>query len=343
MKCAKVKQGTLEWEKLRETRIGSSEIFDVVRYYATDEELQNCGINAESFRSEKPYTTAWALYHKLSRDGMYHKEALAPEFAEYGHAVEPYGVAVLQRGRKRRLKAGGVYIPRSGLLASLDVEGVAETVDEIPFDYGNGKPMSGQKFVCEQKTMLPTKVKSGVPYKYIIQAQYQIAITKADFYILQIMVLDEDTPFIRGKICSMSRKKRFEFLDEHLRVTPIYFRNNPHLARLIEVCIERLFAAVEGGFEPAPFLGVDKQANIIECIRLNSAFDPERVSNFSIDGYKDAKVRYDNAKRDKDTELQKIVEQAMRENACKFGRDGTVEGAFSKSGSFLLKEGRCKA
>ena len=54
MKKVKLKQGTLAWEKARESRIGSSEVFDIVRYYSTDEELQNCGINAEDFKSEKP-------------------------------------------------------------------------------------------------------------------------------------------------------------------------------------------------------------------------------------------------------------------------------------------------
>ena len=108
MKKIKLKQGTLLWEKARATRIGSSEVFDIVRYYASDDELQNCGINAEDFRNEKPYTTAWALYHKLMDDGIYKKEALDPEYAEYGHAVEPYGVYVLQKGRAKKLRPGEV-------------------------------------------------------------------------------------------------------------------------------------------------------------------------------------------------------------------------------------------
>ena len=70
MKKVKIKQGTLAWEKLRETRIGSSEVFDIVKYYVSGEELQNCGINAEAFYAEKPYTTTWALYHKLLNDGL---------------------------------------------------------------------------------------------------------------------------------------------------------------------------------------------------------------------------------------------------------------------------------
>ena len=149
MNKTKLKQGTLAWEKARETRIGGSEVFDIVRYYAADEELQNCGINAEKFRAERPYTSAWALYHKLRRDGLYHREALAPEFAEYGHAIEPYGVSVLQRGRVKKLKPGEVYADDK-LIVSLDIAGTAEEVDIFPFDYGTGKPRLGQKFVCEQ-------------------------------------------------------------------------------------------------------------------------------------------------------------------------------------------------
>jgi hypothetical protein len=83
----KLKQGTIAWEQARDTRIGSSDIFDIVKYYATDDELQNCGINAEAFREENPYTTAWALYHKMKRDGLFHREELPPELADYGHTV----------------------------------------------------------------------------------------------------------------------------------------------------------------------------------------------------------------------------------------------------------------
>lgn len=89
MDRVKLSQGTLRWEQARETRIGSSEVFDIVRYYALPDELQNCGISAEKIMEEAPYTSAWALYHKMKGDGLYHREALAPEYAEYGHAVEP--------------------------------------------------------------------------------------------------------------------------------------------------------------------------------------------------------------------------------------------------------------
>ena len=50
MKKMKIKQGTRAWENAKETRIGSSEVFDIVRYYATNDELYNCGFDAKMFK-----------------------------------------------------------------------------------------------------------------------------------------------------------------------------------------------------------------------------------------------------------------------------------------------------
>lgn len=337
MKKIKVKQGTLAWEKLRAERIGGSEIFDVVRYYASDDELQNCGVNAEDFRSEKPYTTAWALYHKILNDGLYKKEALSPELAEYGHAAEPYGVYILQKDRKNKLHPGEVYIDNL-LIASLDISGTAEEIDVRPFDFGNGMPKPGQKFVCEQKTMMPSIVKKGVPFKYIIQAQYQIMMTKADFFILQIMVLKEDTPFIRGRITEMTKKKRCCFLNENMTVKHLYFQNNQALAELIKACIVRFFEAVKNKCEPVPFIEYDSQRNIIEAIRLNSLYNDEKVCDYDLSSYIKAKDDEDTSGLRRKAELQKIVEAAMQNNACKFLSPDGSTAKFSKSGSFLVSE-----
>lgn len=340
MNRTRLKQGTLAWEKARETRIGGSEIFDIVRYYATDDELQNCGINAEKFRAEKPYTSVWSLYHKMRRDGMYHREALAPEFAEYGHAVEPYGVYVLQKGRQKKVKPGEVYAD-DRLIISLDVSGTAEEIDKVPFDFGNGMPKKGQKFVCEQKTMMPQKAKGGtVPFKYIVQAQHQIMQTKAHFFILQIMVLAEDTPFIRGKICQMSRRKKFEYLDENMLVKHLYFQNNQHLGELINTCTQRFFYAVAKGCEPTAYIENDSQQNIIECIRQNSLFDPNAVVEYDLKPYKTAKDKKDKAADIQSAELQKIIETAKAKNACKFDSADGISASFSKNGRFLIKEHR---
>lgn len=338
MNKTKLKQGTLEWEKARLTRIGGSEVFDIVRYYATDEELQNCGINAERFKEEKPYTTAWALYHKLLNDGIYQRQSLPPEFAEYGHAVEPYGLKVLQTGRTHKLKPGEVYASDK-LIASLDISGVSEDIDVRPFNYGGGFVPVGKKFVCEQKTMMPTVIKRGLPFKYIVQAQYQITMTKADFYILQIMVLGNDTVFERGKITQMTKKKRAEYLKDKMSVNMLYFANNPHLSALIKVCLERFFADVDNRREPKAYIVHDTQKNIIESIRINTAYNKNLTLTYDLTEYLKAKEEADEAEEKRKAELQKITEQAKEYNASRFTtEDGKLTGSFSAAGAFLLKE-----
>ncbi len=338
MKKVALKQGTLQWERAKASRIGSSEVFDIVRYYATDEELQNCGINAEDFRFEKPYTTAWALYHKMLSDGVYKQEELAPEFAEYGHAVEPFGLYVLQEGRERKLKAGEVYMD-SRMIASCDITGISELVDTaVPFTVGNGYPRRGQKFVCEQKTMRPEVAKNGkVPYKYLVQAQYQIMKANADFFILQMIVLKNDTPFLRGKVCQMSRIKRIAFLKDNTKEERFYIRNNEHLAKLIDVCLTRFFEAVTTRQEPTPFIEWDSQQNILESIRLNTQFSDKPVE-FDLGLLMEAKEREDVAKKIKQAEMQKIIESAMENHSCSFVSPDGVTGKFSKNGRFLTKE-----
>ena len=341
MHRVKLKQGTLAWEKARSTRIGSSEIFDIVRYYATDAELQNCGINAEDFRAEAPYTTAWALYHKVLNDGLYRKEALEPENAEYGHAVEPYGVRKLQKRRALKLTPGEVYMDER-LIVSLDISGVAEEIDIVPFNYGSGTPKPGQRFVCEQKSMRPQVIKNGLPFKYIIQAQHQITQTKADFYILQLMVLDDDTVFNRGKICQMSRAKRYQYLDEHMAVGHYYFQNNEHLARLIEECTKRFFDAVDTKQEPRPFIENDSQQNIIDSIRQNVLYNDSLVYALDLSGYEAAKAEEEKATAKRKAELQKIIDTAKEYNVCRFKSPDGTTAAFTKNGQFRIKRPEVK-
>ena len=336
MNKTNLKQGTLKWEKARASRIGSSEVFDLVRYYATDDELQNCGINAEDIRAEKPYTTAWTLYHKIINDGIYQKQEIPPELSEYGHAVEPYGLRILQEGRKLKLKPSEVYIG-DRLIASLDISGVSEEIDQRPFDYGVGTVPTGKNFVCEQKSMMPVVLKNGLPIKYIIQAQYQIVSTAKDFYILQVMVLDNDTVFERGKIVQMSKSKRFEYLKDKMTVTSLYFQNNEHLAMLIKTCIDRFFSDVDNFREPTPFLPYDKQKNILESIRINTYYNKDLTLDYDLSEYIRAKTEAERAEEKRIEALQKIIEAAKEFNASRFkSKDGTT-ASFSASGAFLLK------
>ncbi|MCL2223613.1 MAG: hypothetical protein FWB96_01450 [Defluviitaleaceae bacterium] len=331
----KLKQGTLSWEKARDTRIGSSEIFDIVRYYATDDELQNCGINAEAFREESPFTTAWALYHKMKQDGLFQREELPPELSDYGHAVEPYGATVLKNGRTQSLKRGEVFAEER-LIASLDVSGISEECDMRPFDYGGGDVVPGMRFVCEQKSIMPARLKKGLPLKYIIQAQYQVMMSGADFFILQVMVLENDTTYERGLVAGMSVAKRKKHLAQNMKISHLYFNNNTHLEMLIRLCLDRFFSDVDNSNEPTPFLANDKQRNIIASIRANTFFNADKVLEIDLIAYLSAKERCDASDNKKAEIMQDIIELAMQNNACRF-RDGKLTAQFDKAGRFLVK------
>lgn len=339
MNKTSLKQGTLAWDNARATRIGSSEVFDIVRYYATDDELQNCGFNAEAVRAEKPYTTAWALYHKMLNDGIFQREELPPELAEYGHAVEPYGVRVLQEGRKLKLKPGVVYADER-LIASLDISGVSEEADERPFDYGTGMAKAGKRFVAEQKSIMPNVLKNGLPIKHIIQAQYQITMTGADFFILQIMVLHNDTTFERGRITQMPVRQRDVYLKDTMDVKHLYFQNNEPLSMLIQTCLKRFFDAVDKREEPTPFIATDSQRNIIDSIRINSFYNKDLTLSFDLSEYISAKSEADAAEERRKSVLQGIVETAKEFNAVRFRSEDGAAASFSAAGAFLVKPPR---
>lgn len=336
MDRVKLRQGTIQWEQARERRIGSSEVFDIVRYYATQEELQNCGVNTEKMMAEAPYTSAWALYHKMLGDGLYHRETLAPEYAEYGHAVEPYGLYVLQKGRKNKLSPGQVFAS-ARLIASLDIAGVSEPCDCVAYDVGYGMAQSGKRFVCEQKSMHPDRYKEGLPIKYIIQAQYQAAMVKAEFFIIQIMVLHNDTVFERGKVTQMGMGQRKKYLDRHMDVHHIYFRYNEALAALIGLCLDRFFDDVDNCKEPTPFLAFDSARSIISSIRSNTYFNADSTVPYDLAAYIQAKARQEEADRERKAILQEIIEKAKQANAVKFLSGDGTRASFSRDGKFLVR------
>ena len=149
------------------------------------------------------------------------------------------------------------------------------------------------------------------------------------------MVLRDDTVFERGKITQMSLKKRCEYLDKAMSVTHVYFANNEHLAALIKTCLERFFADVDEKREPTPFIANDSQRNIIESIRINSAYSKDGITDYDLSGYIAAKSAADEAENLRKAELQKITETAKKENTSRFRSSDGATGSFSASGAFL--------
>jgi hypothetical protein len=334
MKKTRLIQGTREWDDARASRIGSSEVFGIVRYYATEQELLNCGINPQDIKDEKPYITAWALYHKMLNDGIYQLPELDHSLAEYGHAMEHYGRHLLQQGRQFKLKSGTVYAD-DNCIASLDIEGMSESVDEVRFDFGNGTVPMARHFVCEQKTLYGFKDK--LPIKHVIQAQYQITMARKAFFILQVMVLRNDTPFERGKITMLSNnlKKMIAYCEGRVTTKQFYFANNEALAVLIKTCLKRFFKDVEERKEPRPFIETDSQKNIIASVRANSFYNEKMIVECDLEPYIAAKLASEQAEEHRKKELQKLIDLAIQNNASKF-RDGTITAQLDARGAFLV-------
>ena len=338
MKKMKIKQGTRAWETAKETRIGSSEVFDIVRYYATDSELQNCGIDAEKIREELPFVSTWSLYHKIINDGIYQKALLDPSLGEYGLAMEQYGLKLLQENRVHKLKKGEVFLS-DNLIASLDISGISEEIDCRGYDFGPGFIRAGEKFVCEQKTIKPFK--TTLPLKYVIQAQDQISMSKYKFFMLQLMILENDTDFERGKIVSLantSKTKFYDYIKDKVKVQYVYFNHNEALSQLIKTCLDRFFKDVKERKEPKPFLESNKVSNILVSIRENSFYNPDLTKEFDLSGYIEAKEISDDAEKLKSMEMEKIIHFAMENNCSKFVSPTGHKAFFSSNGRFYINE-----
>ena len=162
---------------------------------------------------------------------------------------------------------------------------------------------------------------------------------RMDFYILQLMVLDQDDTFLRGKLCGMGRNRRHAYFDKHLRVSLFYFKNNVQLGRLIEECLKRFFLDVEHSREPRAFLEQDCPANIIESIRLNALHQDAFPLPENLERYLKLKISADNAEKLRKEELQRLIDIAKENNCCKFiSEDGTT-GMFDKRGGFRVRSG----
>jgi len=89
MKQLTLKQNTQNWLDYKKDKIGSSEIFGLIRYYITDQELQNVGINSDQF-SEDPYVTAFQLYHKFKNPAIYIEPGFDEHLGKFGKRIEEF-------------------------------------------------------------------------------------------------------------------------------------------------------------------------------------------------------------------------------------------------------------
>lgn len=253
----KIKQGSDKWFSLKSHTIGSSEIYALIFHYITPEELQRVGINSEEF-TEKPYTTAWHLYHKFVNPHCYVDFELDYAYEVFGKKIEEYALHYLKTHNQdiANYSKGGVYT--NGItVASLDIEGVA-TNGAIITD-SNGYQIStadNPNFAVEvkaqskfqsQKNNIQT---NGVDWKFIFQLQYQLMVSRFQWGKILVFNLNNDNQFERGRIAEMPKQKLIKHLDNNSTVYEFTYKVRPEYQYLIEKALSRFEMDIKLHNEP---------------------------------------------------------------------------------------------
>ena len=256
-----IKQNSAKWHNLKKSRIGSSEIFTLVSYYNTQEQLQNAGVDIDKFK-DSAYITAYQLYHKLKNPKLYNEPLFCDKLSQFGSRIEDYvfnlvqkksALATYKRGRVIYNKDGGNDIK----IASIDIEGKANSRQIIEDCNGNKISLvDSPNFIVECKGMSNFKAfhkdiaNIGVDYQYIFQLQYQLYCSGFDWGKIFVVSLDSDSEWTRSAIVHMPKAKAFKYLDKNSKHYEFIYKARPEYFFLIKNALERFQFDLRAGVEP---------------------------------------------------------------------------------------------
>lgn len=242
-----IKQRSDEWLKLKETKLGSSEVFGLVHYYITEEELQNAGINRDEFQ-DTPYSTAFELFHKFKNPDLYITEPFTKENRLFGERIEEFAFQYLNNEGKKyntSIIQGGVYV-EEGLIASLDIEATANSTDIIQDANGHYISLKDEpRHLMEVKGSSNYLVKSknaeikGVDWKFIFQTQFAMMLAGYSWCRVIVVSLLSDTQFERGLICGMPKQKAMQYIKDHAEIYNFIYKARPEYQYLIKTAVQR--------------------------------------------------------------------------------------------------------
>lgn len=314
-----VKQGSKNWLKEKMSMIGSSEIFGLISYYITERELQNMGINTDDF-TDKPYVSAFELYHKIKNPHLYIGNRLSKSRSMFGKRGEQIIFEILSKNPEYNstYKRGGVYASDNGIsIASLDIEACAHSNDII-FDC-NRLPISlldEPNYFIEVKFESPFNNSSDhIDWKFIFQIQYQMFVNPSFSWGQIISVeLNEDNEFTRGYMVGLSMKQAVKFVKENAKIKKTVFKRREDYQILIELALDRFMSDIRSSKEPEVDMGANNEMifNISEqrgvLLGLESrVFD---VDNSIVDKYVSLKAAADEIEA-KTKELRKDLVSSM--------------------------------
>lgn len=313
-----IKQRSDEWLKLKETKLGSSEVFGLVHYYITEEELQNAGINKDEFQ-DTPYSTAFELFHKFKNPDLYITKPFTKENKLFGERIEEFAFHYLNnKGKKYNtsIEQGGVYV-EDGLIASLDIEATANSTDIIQDANGHYISLKDEpRHLIEIKGSSNYLVKSknteikGVDWKFIFQTQFAMMLTGYSWCRVIVVSLLSDTQFERGLICGMPKQKAIKYIKDHAEIHNFIYKVRPEYQYLIKTAIKRFEYDLKANNSPKMpnttnnkliYRLVDQQASL-----LGTSDKILELDNFN--HYFDIKNQKENIDKDLETARKRVTQ-----------------------------------
>lgn len=253
------KQNTSDWLDAKNYGIGASEIASVVKSFVPQSELMSIMGDkpAINFLSEDLYSTGYQVYHKIKRG--YRIEPIPDELSVFGHAMERYLDYKVKDHTEFLFEPTDDFIKRPDIsrYAVCSPDGYATSISGNFVDI-NLRHHQTNHLVWEKKTVNPFKAMrenvfyNGLPWQYIFQLQYQMLLKDVDAGILSSMVLEEDTPFNRGRIVSLIEQAQFDKVDElfNIRVDHFIYGVIPEIRNAILVALKRFEEAIDGSIIP---------------------------------------------------------------------------------------------
>lgn len=246
MKKLSLKQGTQNWLKYKKERVGSSEIFGLIRHYISDQELQNAGINSDEF-TEEPYVTAFQLYHKFKNPAIYVEADFDEDLGHFGRRIEEFLFYYLRQKMKYNstYQRGAVY-GDNFKIASLDIEGVTNSTKIIQDSNGfNICLQDNPKFIVEAKGASTFKSRknditvNGIDWRFIFQLQYQLMCTDVKWGKIIVVNLKEDNDFKRGFICGLNKRNAIKYIKDNSDILEFVYKERREYQFLIKQALEK--------------------------------------------------------------------------------------------------------
>lgn len=248
------KQNTSDWLDAKNYGIGASEIASVVKSFVPQKDLMAIMGDkpAINFLSEDLYSTGYQVFHKIKRG--YRIEPIPDELSIFGHSMERYLDYKVRDNEEFIFEPTDDFIKRPDIskYAVCSPDGYATSTRGHFVDI-NCVHHQTNHLVWEKKTVNPFKaVKenvfyNGLPWQYIFQLQYQMLLKDVEAGILSSMVLEEDTPFNRGRIVSLIDQAQFDKIDElfNIRIDHFIYGIIPEIQNAILKGLENFELAID--------------------------------------------------------------------------------------------------